>query len=110
MKKLLLATPAFLILAACATQNGGEQKVDYVCPLDTNFTVVYSADGETATLYDQADRVTKLTIAPAASGAYYKNEEGVSIHVKNDDAVVEFVKDRPINCTVWKGQPDGSDE
>ncbi len=112
MKKLLISATALALLAACATESPqtAETKVDYVCPLDTNFTVVYSAEGDTATLYDQADRVFVLKNAPAASGAYYTNEEGVSLHTKRDDAIIELVKNRPIQCTVWRGQPDGSDK
>lgn len=102
MKKLLLTSTALFLIAGCAT-TAGEQRVDYVCPLDTNFTVVYSADGEHAALQDQSGRISHLTIAPAASGAYYKNDDGVSIHTKDDYAIVEFVKDRPISCTVWTG-------
>ncbi len=110
-KKITLMAGALILAAGCAAttvndgrNEKGELKVDYVCPLDTTVTVVFNRDGDEAKLYDQADRIFTLYNAPAASGAYYKNDEGVSLHTKGDDAIVEFVQGKPIGCKVFKAE------
>lgn len=105
MKKLLTLCTASLIITGCTTQQPTlktETTVHYVCPMDTNFAVAYSVDGETATLFDAADRVFILRQSVAASGALYKNDQGVSIHEKNGKLLVSLVPNRFIECTEFK--------
>lgn len=105
MNKLLPLTILSVLLAGCTTPktpSQAENTVHYVCPMDTAFTVVYSKDGETATLFDAADRVFVLTHSEAASGALYKNKQGVFIHEKGGNLLVSLMPNRTIECTEFK--------
>ncbi len=107
MKKLSLLCSLSLVLSACAhnptatsTDNSTTpQIVNYVCPMDTHFTVVYDSAQQTAVLSDASDRSFTLRAAPAASGAFYSNDAGVTLHEKNKEAIITLVKDRMIFCT-----------
>lgn len=105
MKKLAMILAGSAVLAGCATTNTQDDtmRVSYNCPMDTNITVEYLYDGEIARMQDDSGRIVTMIITPAASGAYYTNHDGFSIHTKADYAVVEFVKGNPISCEIWKG-------
>ena len=57
---------------------------------------------ETAVMTDNSDRAMHLKAAIAASGVRLTNDDGVSIHFKNGEGVVELVKGKPINITEYK--------
>ncbi len=52
---------------------------------------------ETAELTDNTGKTYQLKAAVAASGIKMANDEGVSIHFKKGEGIVEFKKDQAIN-------------
>lgn len=78
------------------------QIVNFVGPMDLTIQLKSSDNFETATMTDNSDRVIHLKAAVAASGVRLANDDGVSIHFKNGEGVVEFVKDKPIHITEYK--------
>ena len=78
------------------------RRVNYNCPMDTNFIVEYSADGQTAKLFDESDKIYELKRTEGTDGVYFKNDSGASIHEKGEDLTVELVKGNPIECKVFK--------
>lgn len=52
---------------------------------------------ETAELIDNTGKTYQLKAVVAASGIKMANDEGVSIHFKKGEGIVEFKKDQPIN-------------
>lgn len=61
-----------------------------------------SSNFETALLTDNLDRTFMLKRAPAANGVLMPDDEGVSIHFKNGEGLVGFVKDRPTTLQEFK--------
>lgn len=106
MKRLIIISLSLILTVSCSFNQTGSvkkvKKISYVCPRDTDFVVEYSLDGKSAKLYDQSDRIYELKKSVSASGVYYKNSSGVSIHEKNGDLLVEIVKDKIIECKEFK--------
>ena len=108
MRKLILFLSIIgsLVLMSCSSiyQNNSKyvKVVNYVCPMDTTFTVKFYNDLTKVDLETAADEVFTLTNKPLASGVYYSNENGVSLHSKGEEAIIEIVKNKPIQCTVFK--------
>lgn len=78
------------------------QVINFVGPMDLTIQLKSSDNFETATLADNSDRVIYLKAAVSGSGVRLANDDGVSIHFKNGEGVVEFVKDKPISITEYK--------
>jgi len=57
---------------------------------------------ETALMTDNSGMVYRLKQTVAGSGIRLANNNGVSIHFKRGEGVVEFVKDQPISITEVK--------
>lgn len=105
MKNLWLTCGVSLLFMGCATQTKPDHSktVAYVCPMDTTFTVKYSANGATATLFDSANRAFVLKHTKAASGTRYQDQhKDVSIHEKAGHLLVELVQGTYIECTEFK--------
>lgn len=51
---------------------------------------------------DNSGRVIHLKAAVSGSGVRLANDDGVSIHFKNGEGIVEFIKDKSISITEVK--------
>ena len=84
------------------TETKEARKVNYVCPMDTNFGVEYSADGQTARLFDESDKIYELKRTEGSEGVYFKDDSGASIRENGDKLTVELVKGTPRECEIFK--------
>lgn len=78
------------------------QVINFVGPMDLTIQLKSSDNFETAEMTDNSGRVIHLKAAVSGSGVRLANDDGVSIHFKNGEGVVEFVKGRPVNITEYK--------
>lgn len=78
------------------------QVINFVGPMGLTIQLKSSDNFETAVMTDNSDRAMHLKAAIAASGVRLTSDDGVSIHFKNGEGVVELVKGRPINITEYK--------
>lgn len=78
------------------------QVINFTGPMDLTIELKSSDNFETADLTDNSGKVHHLTRAVSGSGVRLANDEGVSIHFKAGEGVVELVKDKPINITEFK--------
>lgn len=94
--------------ATAATTSEQEQKPasevikkTFVCGKET-ITVEYG-DGEKAVLTDGKGKTHELTITKAASGEFYSNKEGVSIHMKENYGVyTSSSASEDVSCEISK--------
>lgn len=116
MKYILGATLLAFGLMGCNSNLNNEvsqEKVQSNAPAETQ--VIYfngtqdltielkSSDNfETAEMVDNSDTVYHLKRAVSGSGILLSNDDGVSIHFKGGEGVLELVKDQPINITEFK--------
>lgn len=102
------------LLTACTTPTvtGNILHATYLCPGDKTILVEYFDEGNLAKMTltkmtlakmnnnrgtDKEIKVTMLN-APSASGAYYRNDEGYSIHSKENFAMIETPIDGEMTC------------
>lgn len=78
------------------------QVINFVGPMDLTIQLKSSDNFETAEMTDNSGRVHHLKQTVAASGVRLANDQGVSIHFKRGEGVVEFVKGKPISITEYK--------
>ncbi len=71
-------------------------------PKDLTIELKSSDNFETAEMVDNSDTVYHLKRAVSGSGILLSNDDGVSIHFKGGEGVLELVKDQPINITEFK--------
>lgn len=130
MKYLLLTSMTALMLFGCSNNNQATQDSDtaasqaivledvsvvsqadtatqqqvlhFTGPNDLTIELKSNDNFSTATMTDNSDRSFELKSAVAASGLKLANDDGVSIHFKQGDGVVEFVKGTPISITEFK--------
>ncbi|CZE49838.1 hypothetical protein [Campylobacter geochelonis] len=112
MKKVIFSVAVALFVAGCSYQNAPkeptqqavvkEDVINFVGPYDLILELRSSDNWESATLADNSDAVYKLKRAPSGSGIYLENEDGVSIHFKENYGIVELVKGKPINVDIIK--------
>jgi len=57
---------------------------------------------ETAEMTDNTGKVYRLKRTISASGIRLANNDGISIHFKAGEGMVEFVKDQPISIAEYK--------
>ena len=97
------------VAVSAVTNNaeGGQQtapeiiKKTFACGNET-ITVEYG-DGEKATLTDGKGKSYELVNTKAASGEFYSNNEGVSIHMKGNDGVyTSSSKSNDVSCELNK--------
>lgn len=102
------------LLTACMTPTITEDVLHatYLCPGDKTILVEYFDEGNLAkmTLTKMTpakmnnnrgtDKEIKITLlnAPSASGAYYRNDAGYSIHSKDNYAMIETPIDGEMTC------------
>ena len=80
------------------------QVINFVGPMDLAIQLKSSDNFETAEMTDNSGRVHHLKQTVAASGVRLANDQGVSIHFKAGDGVVELVPGKPISITEFKKQ------
>ena len=115
MKYILSASILAILLTGCnstpnqtspvestSSASAETQVINFVGPMDLTIQLKSSDNFETATMTDNADRVFHLKAAVSGSGLRLANDDGVSIHFKNGEGIVEFVKDKPISITEYK--------
>ena len=73
------------------------QVINFVGPMGLTIQLKSSDNFETAELIDNTGKTYQLKAVVAASGIKMANDEGVSIHFKKGEGIVEFKKDQPIN-------------
>lgn len=78
------------------------QIINFVGPMDLTIQLKSSDNFETAEMTDNSGRVHHLKQTVAASGVRLANDQGVSIHFKRGEGIVELVKDKPISITEYK--------
>ena len=116
MKYILGIALLGFALSACTTNHSkdvSQEKVVSNAPADTQ--VVYfsgpmdlalelkSSDNfETAQMTDNSGKIYHLKRAVSGSGVRLANDDGVSIHFKGGEGIVEFEKDKPISITEVK--------
>lgn len=81
-----------------------EQVLNFTGPHDLTLELKSSDNFATATMTDNADRTFELKQAVAASGMKLANEDGVSIHFKKGEGVVELVPGTPIEIKEFKAE------
>lgn len=79
-----------------------EQILHFTGPYDLTLTLKTKDNFATATMTDNSDRSFELKEAVSASGMKLANQDGVSIHIKNGEGVVELVPGKPINIKEFK--------
>ena len=78
------------------------QVINFVGPMGLTIQLKSSDNFETATMTDNSDRVIHLKAVVSGSGVRLANDDGISIHFKNGEGVVEFVSGKPISITEYK--------
>lgn len=78
------------------------QVINFVGPMDLTIQLKSSDNFETAEMTDNSGRVHHLKQTVATSGVRLANDQGVSIHFKRGEGIVELVKDKPISITEYK--------
>lgn len=71
-------------------------------PQDLTIELKSSDNFETAEMTDNSGKVYHLKRAISGSGMRLANNDGVSIHFKAGEGIVEFMKDKPISITEYK--------
>lgn len=116
MKSLIGSSLILLALAGCSSypaKNTNQQNsipsapietqvINFVGPMDLTIQLKSSDNFETAEMIDNSGRVHHLKQTVAASGVRLANDQGVSIHFKRGEGIVELIKDKPISITEYK--------
>lgn len=116
MKYFLSLTLLVLAMTGCASSPKTETLQDKATSNTSADTQVLKFSGpnglliflkssdnfETALMTDNSGMVYRLKQTVAGSGIRLANNNGVSIHFKRGEGVVEFVKDQPISITEVK--------
>ena len=88
--------------AQVATSTPEVKVIHFTGPQDLTLELKSDDDFETAQLTDNSDQTYELKAVVSASGLKMANAEGVSIHFKNGEGIVELVKDKPIEIKEFK--------
>ena len=116
MKYVLGATLVALAITGCTSTPNKEvtrenvirnapentQVISFVGPNDLKLYLKSSDLFETAQMIDGSGEVYHLKRAVSGSGVRLANDDGVSIHFKGGEGIVEFEKDKPISITEVK--------
>ena len=116
MKYLIASSVIALALAGCNAQPSKEvvqqpnvetapaeiQVMNFVGPMDLTIQLKSADHFETAEMTDNYGKVYHLKRAVSGSGVRLANDQGVSIHFKGSEGIVEFVKNKAINITEVK--------
>lgn len=116
MKYFLSLTLLVLAMTGCTSSPKTETLQDKATSNTSSDTQVLKFSGpnglliflkssdnfETALMTDNSGVVYRLKQTVAGSGIRLANNNGVSIHFKRGEGVVEFVKDQPISITEVK--------
>lgn len=118
MKYLLGAILLGLALTGCTSTPQNEvvqdkmtnntpantQVIYFTGPMDLTLELKSSDNFETAQMTDNSGKNYHLKRAVSGSGVRLANDDGVSIHFKAGDGVVELVPGKPISITEFKKQ------
>lgn len=116
MKYLLGAILLGLALTGCTSTPQNEvvqdkmtnntpantQVIYFTGPMDLTLELKSSDIFETAQMTDNSGKIYHLKRAVSGSGVRLANDDGVSIHFKGGEGIVEFEKDKPISITEVK--------
>ena len=116
MKYLLDAALLGLAITGCTSNPKNEvvqekvvsntpaetQVINFTGPMDLTVELKSSDNFETAEMTDNSGKVYHLKRAISGSGMRLANDDGVSIHFKAGEGIVEFMKDKPISITEYK--------
>ena len=80
------------------------QVINFTGPMDLTVELKSSDNFETAEMTDNSGKVYHLKRAISGSGMRLANNDGVSIHFKAGEGIVEFMKDKPISITEYKNK------
>lgn len=78
------------------------QVINFVGPMDLTIELKSSDNFETAEMTDNSGKVHLLKSAVSGSGVRLANNQGVSIHFKRGEGIVELVEGKPISITEFK--------
>lgn len=87
---------------ATSNTSADTQVLKFSGPNGLSIFLKSSDNFETALMTDNSGMVYRLKQTVAGSGIRLANNNGVSIHFKRGEGVVEFVKDQPISITEVK--------
>ncbi|MEN8381221.1 hypothetical protein [Acinetobacter radioresistens] len=79
-----------------------QQLLKFIGPNNQTYILRTTDNFETAELSDQSGKTYRLKRAVSASGLRLANSQGISIHFKNGEGILELIKDQPINVTEVK--------
>jgi len=82
--------------------SSNAQIIEFTGPNGLLIFLKSSDNFETAVMTDNSGKVYRLQRAVSGSGVRLANNQGVSIHFKAGEGIVEFVKDQPISITEHK--------
>lgn len=118
MKYILGIALLGFALSACTTNHGKDvsqekvvsgtssniQVIHFTGPMDLTIELQSADNFETAQMTDNSGKIYHLKRAVSGSGVRLANDDGVSIHFKAGDGVVELVPGKPISITEFKKQ------
>lgn len=98
------STPQNDVVQDKTTNNtpANTQVIYFTGPMDLTVELKSSDNFETAEMTDNSGKVYHLKRAISGSGMRLANDDGVSIHFKAGEGIVEFMKDKPISITEYK--------
>lgn len=116
MKYILGIALLGFALSACTTNHGKDvsqekvvsatssniQVIHFTGPMDLTIKLQSADNFETAQMTDNSGKIYHLKRAVSGSGVRLANDDGVSIHFKGGEGIVEFMKDKPISITEVK--------
>ncbi|MCK4107889.1 hypothetical protein [Acinetobacter radioresistens] len=82
--------------------SSNAQIIEFTGPNGLLIFLKSSDNFETAVMTDNSGKVYRLQRAVSGSGVRLANNQGVSIHFKAGEGIVEFIKDQPISITEHK--------
>ena len=81
---------------AVVHQVPSHQVLHFAGPQNLRLTLTTQDTFETAVMTDNTGRIFKMRITRAASGVRMSDDQGVTIHFKRGEGMVEFVEGQPI--------------
>lgn len=88
--------PTETVQTTTAPEINPEQTINFVGDFDMTIELTTKDNWETAELMDNSGQVYKLKRSPSADGVLLKNDDGVSIHMKNREATLILNKGNEI--------------
>lgn len=98
------STPQNEVVQDKTTNNtpANTQVIYFTGPMDLTLELQSTDNFETAQMTDNSGKNYHLKRAVSGSGVRLANDDGVSIHFKGGEGIVEFMKDKPVSITEYK--------